>query len=154
MFSLKQLQEIAQAQAKAVKKDIATLVDANGNSRFIEGDITINEITGITQTYGKWSLSGTHLMIVVGVALADTTAITSNQELCKIDLPVWVKNKIIPLSSNYVDGKSHSLYSGGQSLSTILRKNSDNEVYITMGALTLTADRNGRVQYDLLIDNE
>lgn len=54
------------------------IVDKNGNPRFIEGTITPETISGITFTYCKWSLSGTHLMIVLAgtcknVTLANNT---------------------------------------------------------------------------------
>ena len=93
MFSEKQIEGLAQEQSKAVKKDIATLVDADGHNRFIEGDIEIEEITGITKTYGKWSLSGTHLLIVLCLGAVVGTTISGT--LANITLPSYIASKIV-----------------------------------------------------------
>ena len=73
MFSLKQLEEIANKQVQEQVssgelenvKVFENIVDKDGHKRFIEGDITFENITGVSKVYGKWSLSGNHLMIVI-----------------------------------------------------------------------------------------
>lgn len=137
--------------------NLADIVDSDGNKRFVEGDITIHEISGITQSYGKWSLSGTHLMIVVAISLADTTAITSGTILCQIDVPQWVKDKIVPIVGTYVDRIQQTYYDSvlaKQDMNVSLRLDSTYGLYITLGSLTLTADRTGRIVFDLLIDTD
>ena len=160
MFSEKQIQGLAQEQAKAVKKDIVTLVDANGNDRFIEGDITMEEITGLTQTYGKWSLSGTHFMIVVGFDL-DTTATLSNSQTIadNIVLPDFILDKIVPLFANeVVDYQTTNLRTdswGSTQFNYTLRKGTG-KLYIASGSNITEGSyvRHGRIAFDLLIDNE
>lgn len=137
--------------------NFANLVDKDGHPRFIEGNITIETISGITKSYGKWSLSGTHLMIVLACSVADATAIDGGT-LANITLPEWITNKIVPTFSNAVLYQSVSMYADNwtsQSLGISLRKPSSNELRIAMeSTVILTADRNFRVQFDLLIDNE
>ena len=136
------------------------IVDADGHNRFVEGDITIEEITGITQTYGKWSLSGTHLMFVVCIELANDAVIPSSK-LCRINLPDWVSNKIVPIYGNTLN--PYIAFTGGvitggtgtgnQQISCSLTKESDH-IAINLYTVTSTGDRGFRVQFDLLIDND
>ena len=53
--------------------NISTLTDSKGNPRFIEGEGTPMEMEGFTASYCKWSLSGTHLMIVLSGSFANAT---------------------------------------------------------------------------------
>lgn len=137
---------------------LSSIVDDNGNQRFIEGSAVLEDITGITVNYNKWSLSGTHLMIVLGASVADTTSIVSNTKIATYNLPEYILDKITALYSNSVvssyqftlyadDGTSQacnvSLYIYSGYLEIRLRSN-----------VTLTDDRNFRIQFDLLIDTE
>ena len=156
MYSKNQVEEFV----KNTKKDIATLVDSDGHNRFIEDDITMETIEGITQTYCKWSLSGTHLMIVVCGNIADTTALTENQLLSAVSLPDWVKEKIVPIRPNTQEVilTQFLAYGAGgttQNLSVRLVKTNENVIQIKKtGNLTLTADRSFRISFDLLIDSD
>ena len=130
------------------------IVDSQGNKRFIEGDISMYEVEGITQTYGKWALSGTHLLIVIAFSVADETALTTGR-YAKINIPEWIYNKLVPVFSSQVVRKSTTLWAEdytSQNITTNLVKGSDG-AYLEMGALTLTKDRSGRIEFDLLIDN-
>ena len=134
------------------------IVDKDGHKRFIEGDITINELTGVTQTYGKWSLSGTHLMIVVGLVIASGSSLTDETNIATINLPDWIKDKLQPLISTYVSfatavGENENW--SAVSIPTAIKKS--NEVvtlYKVGGTTTATATTYVRFQYDFLIDNE
>ena len=133
------------------------IVDSQGRKRFIEGDIVVNTtIEGITKNYAKWSLSGSHLLIVVALSIANTTAITSGYKYVEdINLPQWVKDKIVVLYGLNVIRDTVIYYdeNNNQSQTIYLRK-SDNKISIVSVALTMTADREVRIQFDLLIDNE
>ena len=157
MWSKNELKNIADIQAKGVKKDIASLVDADGNPRFAEGDITMDEVEGFTQTYGKWSLSGSHLMIVLAGLVADTTAYTGGK-LASVNLPQWIIDKIAIIFSAVVSFKSIPAYAANwstQNLSVALRKPSTSSITITgENSVTFTADRAFRIEFDLLIDIE
>ena len=141
------------------KKDIATLVDSKGNPRFVEGNgEPINSIPkGVEITYSKWSLSGTHLMIVLAGEIANETILGSQALRYKYVMPSFILNKIIPtISSNSIELKDIKLWANNltnQELTFRAYKEST-YVAITCGGLTLTADRTFRVQFDLLIDNE
>ena len=155
MWSKNELKNIADTQAKGVEKNITTLVDAAGHPRFIEGDVTLkNEITGVELLYGKWSLSGTHLMIVACLSVADTTVVTYGSIL-EMTLPEWIRDKIIPLYSGAVDKKTFDAFaSNGTSqpvVAYLLKASSKLEIE---SGFTATADRVIRYSFDLLIDAE
>ena len=156
MWSKNELKNLADEQAKAVQKDIATLVDAQGHERFIEGDVELVDTElNITKLFGKWSLSGTHLMIVLALGLQNGTAWTSGT-IGTMDLPEWIIDKIVPLYSIEVAQKTTTFRANdtsGQNAETYLEKTISG-ISIYMAAINLTADRQGRIQFDLLIDNE
>lgn len=134
--------------------------DANGHNRFIEGDITLVEgLTGFTQTYGKWALSGSHLLIVVAFDIADATDFIGAR-ICNINVPKWVYDKIYALygganavvanivASGYADDYS------SQTASVYINKPSEQPLSIYLNAITTTKERHFRIAFDLLIDNE
>ena len=131
--------------------------DAQGNKRFVEGNIELLDSVpeGLTSTYGKWSLSGSHLLLVLCIQAVDETVI--NGDICKFELPTWISDKIVPITGSYLDLKVTTMFASNlttQSLSVYLKKNADNTLSFDANSLTLTADRNGRIVFDLLIDNE
>ena len=130
--------------------------DKDGHERFIEGNITMETITGVSQSYGKWSLSGTHLMIVIAGAMADTTAISWGTKLADVNLPQWIIDKLVPIASEYVDVKTSYLFSNtlsSQSVLSLLKK-SGGKISINLASITANTDKTFRFQFDLLIDNE
>lgn len=134
---------------------IESVVDSAGNLRFIEGEGTLTEITGVTYTYNKWSLSGTHLMIVLAGTVADTTAITAG-EYVTLNLPSYILDKIYAVFSNVVNRQTVTLWANdysSQTFSMQLQKYTNN-LKIYFGGITLTKERNFRVQFDLLIDSD
>ena len=129
------------------------IVDADGHNRFVEGDITC-DYTGFTQTYAKWSLSGTHLMIVVAGSLAQAN-IDFGTFVDEIVMPDWIKDKIIPVSTDTIRQEGVIAYGGtSQTIYFQLRKSAQNKLFITISAINLNADKSFAVQFDLLIDNE
>jgi len=138
---------------------IEALVDDSGNPRFIEGDgVPLFEIPqGVKISYAKWSLSGTHLMIVLAGEIANGTVLASQSIRYKYEMPAYILDKIIPtISSNSIELKDIMLWGASftnQALTFRAYKESE-YVAITCGGLTLTADRTFRVQFDLLIDTE
>ena len=141
------------------------IVDKDGHKRFIEGDITYNTLPeGMSLTFGKWSLSGTHLLIVVCMSAEDTAVIT-NGGYVYFNMPQWIEDKIFILFGAtdvlkygvqwYADNGTQ------QGMTTYLEKGvysqpdgHDYHFRLYLTALTFTADRKCRIQYDLLIDNE
>lgn len=146
-------------EIEALKKNISMLVDSKGNPRFIEGDLETEEITGVTFTYAKWSLSGTHLMIVLAGSVANGTAIASQTYYANAYLPLYVLDKIFGVTGSLVDFKS-ALYYSANPVTTqaanidLVKDGNNNRMRLRSNSLTLTADRNFRIQFDLLIDSE
>lgn len=149
----------SEEEISSQKKDIATLVDSKGNPRFIEGNGIPLSMAGFTSTYCKWSLSGTHLMIVLAGTFANTTVINDNTALATFNIPDFILNKIYPVWANqFIEMKETNMYASNwstQPLMATMRKSTVLEIIKSSGAaLTLTADRSFRLQYDLLIDSE
>ena len=148
MWSRKELKEMVEQ----IKKNVNTLVDADGHIRFIEGDVTLNEIEGLTQTYGKWSLSGSHLLIVIAGKIDNATALSGT--ICTVDLPSWIKDKLVPIYGQAVVRQNDTVFSSdgstNQSALNVLGKSGTN-IYVG-SYITATADRYFRYQFDLLID--
>lgn len=138
---------------------IEELVDDSGNPRFIEGDGVPLTQEGFTSTYCKWSLSGTHLMVVLAGTFANTTAVVDGTVLATYTLPDFILNKIYPVwDVSKIEMKQISMYASNwstQTLTTAILKYNGLQIVKSGGStLTLTADRSFRIQFDLLIDNE
>ena len=149
MFSEKQIESMILES----KKNISTLVDNAGNVRFLEGDIKDGEVSGVTITYGKWSLSGTHLLIVLAGTIANATALSS-AEVGSLTLPSWIMDKIYPLVGTRVVYNTYPAYGSDfaqQQIGVSLNKSTDSLKLIASGP-TMTADRTFRFNFDLLID--
>lgn len=130
------------------------IIDNEGNKRFIEINGEYDEITGVSISYCKASLSGTHLMLVTAGTIANGTAVSGFPLIGNFELPDYIMDRIVPLYSTNVDVKTINLFSSGgssQSVNGILYKDGSN-LKIAIGNITLTDDRNFRVQFDLLID--
>lgn len=128
--------------------------DLAGNLRFIEGDGNTSTISGVSFTYCKWSLSGTHLMFVLAGNIADATAI-SGQQLASFNLPQWILDKIYPTYNVVVENKTLNMYNedlSSQSVAVFLQKTTNINIYTS--SITTTKERNFRIQFDLLIDAE
>ena len=132
------------------------IVDLQDHNRFIEGNVT-GSVTGLTYDYGKWSLSGTHLMIVVAGRIADETTIDNGSTIASLGLPQWILDKIIPIKSPIVSYREDIAVNDDYSLEnlkTLLQKGFG-ALYILLrgGSVTFNQDASFRIQYDLLIDN-
>lgn len=137
------------------------IVDAQGHKRFIEGDINLMEDVPatITKVYGKWSLSGSHLMLVLAldIGIAEYEWIGGFADI--VNLPQWILDKIYPssaLSNSYVDFKGFYAFSedsSNQQISAYLRKEAT-AMYISLNGVSVPKQRYTRITFDLLIDNE
>lgn len=132
------------------------IVDAQGHKRFIDGDGTPETISGVTPSYCKWSLSGTHLMLVYSAAIVAGTVI-SGGSIVEFDLPEWVSDKIVPILSNLVSHFNTIFVTEGYATTSILcyADKSANKIKLGINNTTTFADATiFRMQFDLLIDNE
>ena len=69
--------------------------DNSGHNRFIEGDLDTYTVANVTFSYAKWSLSGTHLMIVL--AGTNKQQVNAGTYLAEFEPPTWIYNKISSL---------------------------------------------------------
>ena len=138
------------------------IIDENEKARFIEGDIVTPTIEGVTFNYAKWSLSGTHLMLVLAFEVDANLTLAADTLFGYVVLPDWVYNKIYPITAGTVimyknflsrDVGGNPAYS--EITMNLLKTNSrieiHNELAISSVGLTKKAIR---IQYDLLIDND
>lgn len=139
------------------------IVDSNGNKRFIEGSLNTVELEGVTWTYNKWSLSGSHLMIVLAGRIANGTSLANNVKWADIapsQIPTFIYDKIVAIANYTVCAVSHGLRNIGNynqvlSSETIyMNKNNGLLLYRLGGTTALTAEAVFRIQIDLLIDND
>lgn len=138
---------------------LESLKDVNGRNRFIEGEITPETVSGITFTYARWSLSGTHLMIVLAGTMAGNTSLSHNQTLAWIDLPSWIINKIYPTTASVVSWSELTTYpttDPNNRESSYIRLGIDgNRLNIHKSANSTYVNGGGfRIQFDLLIDTD
>lgn len=135
--------------------------DVSARPLIVEGEIVPLEKTNVTFTYGKWSLCGTHLMIVLAGEVSDNVSYSQNDIIARVPLPKYIRDKIVPLSSaNRVSSaplKNYVAYSENTVATIALSKDEANE-RLNMncwGTGTFTiATGTFRIQFDLLIDNE
>ena len=141
------------------------IVDKDGHARFIEGVGVISALPeGYSEVYNRYSLSGTHLMLVFAFkAPNETSAITTDSIAIRYNLPKWIMDKIIVEGSGFaVDYRPdiQGITSGatGAPLKFALSKlDSGDDTYLAIRKYytdTPTANAYYRVQFDLLIDNE
>lgn len=131
------------------------IVDSAGNKRFIENNGIANTVTGLIVNYCKWSLSGTHLMLVCAGTLANANTFNFGTIIANYELPDYIKSKIIPVWGSNIEVKDVIIISGNDTTQTLkikLNKYGDGVRFIVSESLTTTAQRNFRVQFDLLID--
>ena len=148
---------------KAVEKEsqenglkvFENIVDKDGHARFIDEDITFETIEGVSKTYAKWSLSGTHLLIVIAGSVLNGTAI-GGKTICFINVPDWIKDKIVPIAQNYVTREAFEYWSSGGTPSSSMAYliKATNQIYCSVGSVTISEDKTFRIQFDLLIDND
>ena len=134
------------------------VLDKDGHNRFIEGNLIPETVSGVSPSYYKWSLSGTHLMIVF-VFEADTN-IASETTLATINVPTWILNKIQAIASGTtvvtykeVIGRTFGTAENYQKDLFVLIKD-DGQLQIISSAITVPGTSTVyRIQFDLLIDN-
>ena len=145
----------------ALNYPLNQIKDNQDRNRFIEGQINVKpSISGITKTFGKWSLSGTHLLIVFAGRLSANTPISDSTELVScIDLPQWIYNKISTLKGIVVEWKSFKFVATNwhpNEFNCYLYKSFEGQGEIGIRSdQSLEAyeyDRDFRLCFDLLID--
>lgn len=134
--------------------------DEDGNKRFVDGDFNTRGTTGYTEIYGKWSLSGTHFMLVEVLKLDNGTSLDNYDVIGTASLPNYILNKIQPIGiGTWVSIEPFTLLDGngvptGDEINFLLTKELNGvKVWFIGEAYTATQDVYIRIQFDLLIDN-
>lgn len=147
--------------------NISNIVDTNGNKRFVEGDINIGQdatTAGLVKTYGKWSLSGTHFMVVLCIEIPANVEYSGGY-LSYTTLPSYINDKIQPVISSgaeFLDVKAFDLYVDGSygrptdSVVVLFRKWGTSQVVLQTNSTIVSSSskRAFRIQFDLLIDTD
>ena len=133
--------------------------DANGHSRNIEGNGYSLSLEGFTASYCRWSLSGTHLMLVLAGTFESGVTIPSTN-FAQFDIPQWVADKIFPVwGGSRIDAKDLILINDDWTIEdntlSIVLTISGNSLFLSnvSSPLTTTKERSFRIQFDLLIDS-
>ena len=145
--------------------DMSNIVDSDGHKRFVEGNLTLGTPfanLGVTMEYGKWQLSGGHLMLVVALKIPSGVTTPTNALIARAILPQWIENKLVGLWSNTLDIKdffvrnSVNWYQNINILkNVIIYKVGNNTLYISSSdTLTTEAESTCRIQFDFIIDGE
>lgn len=139
------------------------ILDKNGNARFVEGELTYTDDANTTTKYAKWSLSGSHLMIVHAFTLSANATESASKVFSEVSLPEWIFNKIYEISESsggwvstkiVTPNESTGASASAQAKTFLLRKSTANLIIYCLDAITVGAsDLVYRVQFDLLIDN-
>lgn len=144
------------------KAYIENIYDEDEHNRFIEGTFTPAIITGVEYTYAKWSLSGSHLMIVLAFNAADGTTISSNYLTSNVNLPQWIIDKLYPgganekiISAKYAEQWKDQTTPVTPQLYCGLTKDTNSLVTISVwgSSIAISGKNYFRLAFDLLIDN-
>lgn len=138
---------------------LSKIVDNKGYHRFIEGDLNTENITGVTFTYARWSLSGTHLMIVLMGNIANGSSLANNAVWASWQYPQWIKDKIRTITgSNVIEFKGTTIREIGGSGTMIntfyANRGGTFTIYRTGATTPFTYNACFSVQFDLLIDSD
>lgn len=139
------------------------ILDKNGNARFVEGNGVVDP--SVNSTYCKWSLSGTHLMLVSAFYVENGESISQYKTLGSYSMPSWILAKIVTMtgastgniSAKIIQGMGASAFPvSDEELSTYLQKQSESLILSNDIAYTNNSGETVyfRVQFDLIIDNE
>ena len=142
-------------------RSMNNILDSDGNPRFIGGSITKSEsFTGdITIEYAKWTLSGSHLMLVFMFIVNEDVTISGNY-LADITIPDWLGAKIYPMNNtNHVAVKdsvygyqANNLQQSTNPTRPYLFKLNNTKLYFMLEQGDLETGKTYRIQFDLVIE--
>ena len=155
MWSEEELQTLIEEQGGSggSGSTLDDIVDSNGNKRFVEGVLPVIPIEGLTYLYNKWSLSGTHLMIVLLFAnYTNSDVNVSNQTLFSIAFPDYIENKIISTTDGVILKDRFFDFTNDTQIYYTLSKTS--AVVTATGDGFASRGKTYRLTLDMLIDSE
>lgn len=171
MWTDRQVRSMAvdSVEEKEDLKVFENIVDKDGHKRFIEGNgtptaVEDNEtptaVEGVTFNYAKWSLSGSHLMVVCDIKITAETVLSNNSISVDFTPPKWVLDKLYPSINPYLDAKKIDVRTAGYVVSGSYLDcycyiNDETDIRISNLAHTAgEADEYVRIEFDFLVDNE
>lgn len=146
----------------ALDYPLEKIKDEEGHKRFLEGAMQVySSGNTLDITYAKWSLSGSHLQIVIAGRRPANSSMPNEVDLGAQNLPSFIHNKLVPLVSSYLGWKtSETTYTGyteGDKVWSYCVRHGSYGIVIAIGAWTpsiSTSDSYFRITYDFLIDLE
>ena len=131
-----------------------SLFDSNGNFRFIAGEGTPRDITGLTIASSKWALNGNNLMFEI---LGTFTGSLSGFDILSIfTIEDWIANKIVTPVNNIVDIITCDMISIKDASATHVRlqvTKSGNNIYFTNATNINVNDASiFKIRYNIIID--
>ena len=160
MWSEEELQTLIEEQGGGGGSGTITLddiVDSQGNKRFIEGNGVPYSVAGITPKYYKWTLSGTHLMIVFAFETLPNATI-DNKNLAKFEVPAFILNKINVDNGSILYKINAICFKDAADDVTfkcaIVKRSKKLDVYFNDSLTFDSYARTCRVQFDLIIESE
>ena len=131
-----------------------SLFDNNGNFRFIAGEGTPRDITGLTIASSKWALNGNNLMFEI---LGTFTGSLSGFDILSIfTIEDWIANKIVTPVNNIVDIITCDMISIKDASATHVRlqvTKSGNNIYFTNATNINVNDASiFKIRYNIIID--
>ncbi|MBO7733410.1 MAG: hypothetical protein J6S67_12670 [Methanobrevibacter sp.] len=157
----KQVKDLAVSAVESADglKILENIEDAQGHKRFIEGNGSVSAIEGLIPTYCKWSLSGSHLMCVLAGTLEENAEIENGAIICTFSIPSWISEKIYNVWAEYIEIRTLTATASDWTTQTsgyVYGKLNDGRLFLQKinGSLVADKDRNFRIAFDLLIDNE
>ena len=131
-----------------------SLFDSNGNFRFIAGEGTPENVSGMTIISSKWVLNGKNLIFEILGSLDKD--VPSNTRICRFTLPEWITNRISPLVANIIDltyNVMGSTSGGASALYVLISKYSnDLDFVISSGGTGISSTLYFKIRYNIIID--
>ena len=136
--------------------DIETLVDSNGNPRFIGGNGTLRNVSGLTVASSKWALNGTNLIFEI---LGTFSGNLSGFDILSIfTIEDWIANKIVTPVNNIVDILSCKMISitdaSGTTIQLQITKDGNNIYFTNITNIAISDTSIFKIRYNIIIDNE
>lgn len=135
--------------------DIEALVDKNGNKRFIGGNGTSGNVSGLTVASSKWVLNGTNLIFEILGTFSGK--LSGFDVLSDFTIPDWIVNKIVTPASNIVDILTCSMISIEDASATNIRlqitKSGENISFTNSTNITISDISIFKIRYNIIIDD-
>lgn len=136
--------------------DIEALVDNNGNKRFIGGNGTAENVSGLTIASSKWTLNGTNLIFeILGTFSGDLSGFDI---LSIFALPEWIVNKIVTPVRNIIDILNCNMISIEDGSATIIKlqitTDGANIFFTNITNINISDISIFKIRYNIIIDSE